>query len=144
MIRMVSVLALVAVGSLSAACGSIAKDRAAPSASPMPVAGWPTGPRNPAITRTIRPAAPAQLASPAPPAYDPNWQNQTVPSPQPTPRRQFSIPQQGYYPREGEIPQAPGYEYDFGGPATFPPTVPMEGAALPESTTTLAGRKKFT
>ena len=144
MIRTVSVLALVAVGSLSAACGSIAKDRSAPDASPLPVAGWPNERRNPAITRTIRPSVPGQLAPPATPGYDPDWQNQTVPSPQPIPRRQFSIPQQGYYPREGEIPQAPGYEYDFGGPATFPPTVPMEGAALPESVPTLAGRKKFT
>ncbi len=142
MIRTVSIAALVAVGSLSSACGTFAEERAA--AKVMPVAAWPQEQRNPAITRTIRPSAPAQVAPQAPPAYDSDWQKQTVPSPQPTPRRQFSIPQQGYYPREGDIPKAPGYEYDFGGPATFPPTFPMEGAALPEVRQSPAMKKIFT
>lgn len=122
--------ALIALPAILAVAPSLAEDwppRATAVGSfyaPAPV--WPLTPHDPAISKTLRPHHKGQ-AAPAP--YDPSWQNQTVPAPQTALPRRFSIPQQGYYPREGEIQQAPGYEYDFSGPATFPPTYPMEGAA---------------
>lgn len=88
---------------------------------------WPHYGHEPAITKTLRYGPPAHMPPPAPEfGYD--WQNQ-APLPPPSfggPR--FSHPQQGYYPREGTIQQAPGYEYGSGGVGTYPPLYPMEGA----------------
>lgn len=88
---------------------------------------WARYNHGPAISKTLR-YAPNEVATPAP-AYDYDWQRQSAPRPPSVAPKQFSFPQQGYYPREGEVLKAPGYEYDFGGAGTFPPTHPMEGAA---------------
>ena len=93
-----------------------------------PAHAWPHVNHAPAITKTLG-YVPRTEPAPAPTqTYDYDWQRQPAPAAPQRAHPQFSHPQQGYYPREGQVQQAPGYEYDFGGAATFPPTYPMEGA----------------
>jgi hypothetical protein len=89
---------------------------------------WPKVDHAPAITKTLR-YAPQDQVAPAPSqTYDYDWQRQPAPAAPQQAHPQFSHPQQGYYPQEGQTQQAPGYEYDFGGAGTYPPLYPMEGA----------------
>lgn len=124
-------LAVIAVCAASLAATPVfAEETRAPGNHVLtPLDAWTERGREPAITRTLR----GNAALPAPdaePVYDPDWRRQQVPAPQAVPSDRFSIPQQGYYPREGEILRAPGYEYDSGGAGTYPPSYPMEGASL--------------
>ena len=100
--------------------------------SPPPHA-WPRTNHEPAIGKTLTPyqSIPAQSEPSADYQYE--WQHQPAPpAPYLAAPQQFSYPQQGYFPREGIVEQAPGYEYDgydFGGGGSYPPMVPMEGAS---------------
>ncbi len=97
--------------------------------SPASIA-WPHTNHEPAIGKTLTPQQPIALQSEPNADYQYDWQSQPAPVPPhlATPQ-QFSYPQQGYYPREGKIEQAPGYEYDFGGAGSYPPSLLMEGAS---------------
>lgn len=100
---------------------------------------WPRVHHAPAITKTLNGAMQSYTAAPVPapaPQYDYDWQRQPAPVAPRLAPPQFSYPQQGYYPREGVVPQAPGYEYDFGGAGTYPPVYPMEGAGWRQRTPT--------
>lgn len=89
---------------------------------------WPHMNHEPAITKTMTPPQQVPAQSSEVPYYEYEWQRQPGPPAPSLVAPQFSYPQQGYYPREGEVPQVQGYEYDFGDGATYPPAFPMEGA----------------
>ena len=95
-----------------------------------PAYAWPLTNREPAITKTLTPRQPELLQPEPNEDYQYEWQHQPAPpAPYLAAPQQFSYPQQGYFPRDGKVEQAPGYEYDFGGAGTYPPLVPMEGAS---------------
>lgn len=94
-----------------------------------PLFAWPHTNHEPAIGKTLTPQHP--IAEPTEPTadYQYEWQYQPAPpAPYLATPQQFAYPKQGYFPRDGKIEQAPGYEYDFGDTGSYPPSTPIEGA----------------
>ena len=91
---------------------------------------WPVTNHEPAIGKSLRVPQATALQSTPDADYQYEWQHQPAPpAPYLATPQQFSYPKQGFFPRDGKVEQAPGYEYDFGDTGSYPPMVPMEGAS---------------